>query len=291
VENSDVEEESDVDGWSDIVVPVEVEDFVEETGPVHNLDESATPFDYFSLIVNEEFYQFAADQTNLYATQRQEQARKEDTYWKPITAAEVKLFLHISIMMGIHVLPERSMYWSTDDRLSVPGVASCMTKNRFEKISQYFHLNDSSKQHPRGHKEHDPLYKVRPFLDMVKANIASVFSPGQNISIDEAMIAFNGRLAFKQYIKGKPNPWGIKVWCVADSATGYLLDFDIYVGKVQEPMPHGSGHHVVTKLGRPFFGKNHHFFNDNYFSSLQLANDLLLSKTYSCSTIRPNRKS
>ncbi|CAH1788759.1 unnamed protein product, partial [Owenia fusiformis] len=30
------------------------------------------------------------------------------------------------------------------------------------------------------------------------------------MAADESMILFNGRLALKQYIKSKPNPWGIK---------------------------------------------------------------------------------
>ena len=103
------------------------------------------------------------------------------------------------------------------------------------------------------------------------------------------MIAYSGRLSFKQYIKGKPNPWGIKVWCAADSSTGYLLDFNIYTGKVKDNMPHGSGYYVVSKLGERFFGKYHHFFYD-YFFSIQLAQDLLVMDTYCCSTIRSNRK-
>ena len=60
--------------------------------------------------------------------------------------------------------------------------------------------------------------------------------PGRDISIDEGMIQFNGRLFFKQYMKSKPTPWGIKVWCGADPTSGHLLDFNVYTGKAQQPM-------------------------------------------------------
>ena len=79
------------------------------------------------------------------------------------------------------------------------------------------------------------------------------------------MIKFSGRLSFKQYIKGKPNPWGIKVWCAADPRTGYMLEYDGYVGCIKEPMTNGAGHHVINKMGACFLDKGHHLCFDNFF--------------------------
>lgn len=298
-DSSDSEDETSLDlvdlnndsgDWSATTTDVVVENFTEICGPTHDLPYDATPFDYFSLLIPENFYEHIAVQTNLYANYRQQKEGKVDRAWQPTTASEIKLLFHIYITMGIHVLPEYKMYWASDERLRVDGVAGSMGKTRFEKLSQYFHLNDATTFVPRGHPGHDPLHKVRPFLDLIRTNIATRFAAGKNISLDEAMIPFNGRLMWKQYIKGKPNPWGIKVWCATDASTGYLLNFSIYTGKVEDPMPHGTGHYIVTQLGERFLGKRHHFFFDNYFSSVQLAEDLLRQQTYCCSTIRPNRK-
>lgn len=42
---------------------------------------------------------------------------------------------------------------------------------------------------------------------------------------------------------------GYKVWCIADSSTGYLCKFDIYQGKQQErPNNRTLGEHVVVSL-------------------------------------------
>lgn len=43
-------------------------------------------------------------------------------------------------------------------------------------------------------------------------------------------------------------------------------------------------------LTRTFTGKNHHLFCDNFFTSVQLAEDFLKDKIYLCGTIRANRK-
>ena len=83
------------------------------------------------------------------------------------------------------------------------------------------------------------------------------------------MIKFNGRLSFKQYSNGKPNPWGIKVWCAADPRTGYMLEYDAYLGCIKDPMTNGGGHHVINKMGTRFLDKGHHLYFDNFFSSVK----------------------
>ena len=75
----------------------------------------------------------------------------------------------------------------------------------------------------------------------------------RNISFDEAMIGFTGRLHFKQYIKGKPTPWGIKSG-VRQRVLGYLLDFDVYSGK-GELSKNGLGYDVVMGQGDRFLNK------------------------------------
>lgn len=42
---------------------------------------------------------------------------------------------------------------------------------------------------------------------------------------DESMIAFKGRSMLKQYMPNKPNKRGYKVWCLADSTTGFITGF------------------------------------------------------------------
>ncbi|KAK7105748.1 piggyBac transposable element-derived protein 4-like [Littorina saxatilis] len=278
--------------WSDRTTPVQPKKFdvgVTPVGPQHDLPPDAAEYDYFSLLIPEPFWEDIATQTNLYAAQKQAQ-KGADKNWTPTTGSEMKLFIFIQYMFGIHRMPDTAMYWSSDPLLRVPAIADVMSRNRFQKLSQYFHLNDNSKAVPKGQPGHDALFKVRPLLDMVTNNCRAHYNPGRDISIDEAMIKFNGRLTFKQYIKGKPNPWGIKVWCAADPRNGYMLEFDIYQGRATVPIPNGLGHHVVMTLASRFLNAGHHIFFDNYFSSVRLGQDLEKAGTSMCSTIRLNRQ-
>ena len=172
-----------------------------KVGVDHTLPVNATPYNYFCLLLPETFWTDVALQTNVYAEQRQ-QNKGQDKTWKETTAVEMKLFIFIQFMFGIHRMLETAMYWSSDPLLWVSAIADVMSKGRFRKLSQYFHLNDNSAAVPKGQPEYDALFKVRPLLDAITVNSRAHYFPGRDISIDEAMIKFNGRLSFKQYIKG-----------------------------------------------------------------------------------------
>ena len=78
----------------------------------------------------------------------------------------------------------------------------------------------------------------------------------------------------------------------ADSSNGYVLNFDVYLGKDpnQWPRIYGLGYDVVTNMIRPYMNKNHHVYFDNFFSSVKLLEHLESNDTYACATVRCNRK-
>ena len=73
------------------------------------------------------------------------------------------------------------------------------------------------------------------------------------MSVDEGMIKYKGRLYFRQYMPKKPIKYGIKVWMAADSRTGYVCNYDIYLGKSlnDAKVEDGLATSVVLKLS-PF---------------------------------------
>ena len=71
-------------------------------------------------------------------------------------------------------------------------------------------------------------------LETVNKKCRENYIPGQNLSVDEAMIGFKGRIQWKQYLPKKPTKWGFKIWSLADSETGYLLNIEPYIGKKDE---------------------------------------------------------
>lgn len=98
-------------------------------------------------------------------------------------------------------------------------------------------------------------------------------------------------MSFKQYMPQKPTKWGIKVWTIADSITGYLLKCDIYLGKKEDTNNNLlTGEQVVLKMTEPFIGPYHHVYFDNFFTSVRLMKLLLDKGLYGCRTVRSNRQ-
>ena len=106
-----------------------------------------------------------------------------------------------------------------------------------------FETLNSEIEPPRGSPDYDKLFKVRPILSKVVKTIQRAYYPGQNISVDEAMIAFRGRLSF-------PTKYGIKVWVAADSENGYVANTSIYQGTGRTYV-HGQGYDVLMSMAKP----------------------------------------
>ena len=89
----------------------------------------------------------------------------------------------------------------------------------------------------------------------------------------------------------KPTKYGIKVWVRADSRSGFVNEFNVYVGKPPgKEREIGLGKKVVLKLTRNLSGKNHHVLSDNYFNSFELQEELLARRLFGCGTVRGNSK-
>jgi len=104
------------------------------------------------------------------------------------------------------------------------------------------------------------------------------------------MIKFNRRSSLKQYLPLKPIKRGYQVWCWCDPITGYLFNYQIYLGKEETNGKETPlGERVVFDLisGHHFEGK--HLYFDNFFTSLRLLEKLKLQNIKACRTIRPDQ--
>lgn len=178
---------------------------------------------------------------------------------------------------------------TTNDRLHYFPVASRIPRKRFLEIQRYFHFVDNDTLIPCGQPGYDRLGKVRPVIESVRERFLLNYHPHRENAIDEAMVPFKGRSSLKQYIPLKPVRRGFKIWMRADSTNGYICDFSVYTGK-EESAEKGLGEKVVKKLSQPLAGGNYHIFFDNFFSTVNLFDDLLEEGIYACGTFRRDRK-
>lgn len=88
--------------------------------------------------------------------------------------------------------------------------------------------------------ETDGLYKIRPIMKHLNVSYLRHGGIEENLSIDESLIPQYGKHYAKQYILGHPIRFGSKNWAL-NSASGFIVQFDIYMGKTAKSTPKGFG--------------------------------------------------
>lgn len=153
-ENSDTDDEDDGEcGRQDNLDPL---DRIQEAD-LNEPDLDDHPASFFEQIFGEDTFQYIAQQTDLYASQKSQGQYK----WEDTTSSELKLLLG---MLDVHD------YWSQDPLLAVPGIVSGMPRTRFKMLMRNLHLNDNSQMLPRTDSGYDRLHKIRPLLDTIITN-------------------------------------------------------------------------------------------------------------------------
>ncbi|GBP14950.1 PiggyBac transposable element-derived protein 3 [Eumeta japonica] len=161
-----------------------------------------------------------------------------------LTIEEVKNFIGILLLSGYNSVSRYRMYWDQSIDTHHSGVASCMTRNRFEELLRFFHACDNSSLPPD-----DKFGKVRPLWDMMNERWLKFFPGDKHLSIDESMVPYFGKHGTKQHIHGKPIRFGYKIWSLC-TRLGYLIYGEPYQGaKTGNTNPNlGVGGSVVTNL-------------------------------------------
>ena len=190
-----------------------------------------TPLEFFELLVTDDIVDLIVDQTNLYATQFFEKEspppRSRVNEWKkkPFTSIELMKFFAMVIVMGVIHYPRLDDYWVTSWPFSSNTFSQIMSRDWFSCILKF-----SEMMPKKGETGYDALYKVRPMLEKLLQNFKCNYNLGRELSIDEHMIGFKGRISFIQYMPKKPTKWGLKAYVLADSTTGYTYSWILYTG-------------------------------------------------------------
>lgn len=157
-----------------------------------------------------------AEKTNLYALQN---GRNFPT----LTTSETRVFLGLQLAVGTLKYPRLRMHW--EEKYRIP-MFDQMSRNRFFSIRNNLEIPNNNT---------DRFIKVRPVFDAIR-NRCQQIPVEEYVSIDEQMVPFTGKLDVKQYVKGKPTPYGIKIYCLCGKS-GILYDFIIYQGSSTEFNP------------------------------------------------------
>ena len=196
--------------------------------------ETGDPLEYFLQFFDETVLNFIVDETNKYAENYL--ATKELTpssrllKWKRTDCQELRRFLGLLLFQGLVKKPVERFFWSIRPILSTPFFGKVMTEQRYALIMKFSHFEDGEKYDPENH----PNKKLRKIFDLhllIIEKFQTVYIPEKNITVDDSLIAHKGFLDWKQYIPSKRARFGMKLFQLCESDSGYIWNSLIYTGK------------------------------------------------------------
>ena len=138
--------------------------------------------------------------------------------------------------------------------------------------------------------KNDRGFKVRPLILMLNESIQKFGILREELAIDEMMVKYFGNNSLKQFVRGKPIPFGYKMWALCDTE-GFCYKYKLYFGKGvanKHDIPLKS-RVVKEMLEAVSVPSDHCVYFDNLFTSRQLLITLASEGYRSTGTGRENR--
>ena len=199
-----------------------------------NADEM-TPLNYFEMFWKSSLYEHIAQQTNLYAMQK-------DCAAVSSSKGEIEQFIGMQMLMSVVQLPKYEIYWAKETRYA--PIADVIGRNRYKPLRRYLYVNDNSLLEGETNKK-NKLFTIQPVIDHVKFNRREI-QPEKGQSIDEQIIpaktAYSG---IRQYNPKKPKKWGFKSFVRSGSS---VYDFFFYQGSSTADSQKCTGSYAVLRL-------------------------------------------
>lgn len=248
----------------------------------------------FHLFVTDDILNIVVRETNRYADNWCETVNNgpnppaQPITWAHVDLCELKATIGLMLAAGVdkssHVNIEA--LWAPNAK---PIFKSVMSARRFQEILRFLRFDNFRTRQQR--KQTDKLAPLRDIWIMFLARLPMMYRPGMDMTVDEQLVSFRGRCGFRQYIPSKPGKYGLKIFWNCDARTSYPLKGEIYLGRQPgQPRDQNQGEQLVKRLTKPWHMTGRSVTCDNFFTSAQLAEELLAVNTTVVGTMRRNKK-
>ena len=145
----------------------------------------------------------------------------------------MNIFIALLLHTGTIPLSRLNNYWKTYPLFDIPVFRKYMSRNTFLLILRCLHYQSTETVVT------DWLAKIRSVTDFFNTKMKTIYYPGRELSLDEAIIIWHDCLQFKQYIKNKRHKYGIKLYMLTEP-DGLILKCHAYKGS--SDIFSGAGH-------------------------------------------------
>lgn len=120
------------------------------------------------------------------------------------------------------------------------------------------------------------IQRASHFLEYIDSKFSQHFIPEQCILVDEAVVQFKGKIGIITYNPIKPTTWGIRIYVLTDSKSGYVYSILPYYGSITTENLPNPELPITTRIPLYLYKKllekipsaeGYHMFTDRYYTS------------------------
>ena len=261
------------------------------------------PIELFELMITDELVEYITEQTNLYFKQnlvgktftkhsriQKHLSKNNNDELLLCNSADIRCYIATALYRGVLQKPTVYMYYTQDKLFETPGFKKILTQNKLVLIEKYIHFVDISQLD----SQYNRTAKIEPIHTYLVERWQSLLTLGRDISVDEALLLWKGRLSWKQFIRTKRARFGIKSFVLADASTGYVWNSILYSGDDTNVDPNSEYQYqatnIVMTLTEKLLDEGRCLYIDNWYSSMELLDELGKRGTDVVGTVRKDRK-
>lgn len=261
----------------------------------NELNASSSPLDIWEKFFTDDMLEKIVRNTNVKIQEIRPNYQKP-TCVHDMDLMELKAFIGLLFYTAIFKENhEHYTSWYSSDGTGREIYSCIMSKNRVEVLLKSLRFDDSETRLER--RENDPSAPIAELFNSFIEQCQAVYAIGSYACIDEMLLAFRGRCRFKMYMPKKPAKYGIKIQCLTDARSGYLLNAYIYLGKDSDGLNLPTEYQrlkkptqAVLRLISPIEGSNRNVTTDNWYTSVELLDALKDKHLTVVGTVRKNQK-
>lgn len=290
--SADIDNDEPGFNWQEQEIEMSNFPFTKQNELLVSIEDRQNPIDYFFLLFDDNFISLLVHETNNYAETEFLRVggapRSRISAWKPTDNEEMLTFIALIIHTGTIQINRLNDYWKTHHLFNLSCFSNYMSRDRFLNLMRCFHFAPNIETNDQNPPD-DRLYKIRPLITYFNDKMNAIYYPKKELSLDESMVLWRGRLQFRQFIQNKRHKYGIKLYMLTEPQ-GLVIQFSVYVGVLDDLGGKGHAANVVLHLMSEKLNNGHALYMDNFYNSYDLASKLIEKNTFCTGTLRLNRK-
>lgn len=268
------------------------------TGPARNLGNASKKTDLWQLFFDEDVINQIVTNTNIKLSSTREKIPpgKSKANFKNTNIEEMNALIGLLLLSSVLKSNDENMEsLFKKDECSRPIFRATMSLNRYKALVASLRFDNAQTREQR--KQTDKAAPISEIFNKIIKNSQAVYRPSAYVTIDEMLVPFRGRCAFRMYMPKKPKKYGIKIMCLADAKTSYLCNAYIYTGKGSDGIGLTESEKNLSiptqsaiRLCKTIEGTNRNVTADNWFSSIECMDELHKRKLTYVGTLKKDKR-